>query len=275
MRWLLTSLILLLVVLGTCNRLYAQKPSSKEMAAKLANPTTAPASMTHNLDFTQFKGDQPGADDQAGFTYLFQPTIPLSSSIPRWTLRPAIPILVNQPVVESDGSWDSKFALGDIGFDLVYGTTFKSGLLLSGGVFGSMPTGSSGLSSNQWTLGPNLLVGIAKKWGLVGVLINHKFKIVGPSDPDVNVTAGGYFITFPLGDGTWQFVSTPTFSINHELEGTKLTLPVGGGVSKTLALGEDIYRVQFQYWYYVSQPDAFGPENTIRLTVTKVVNLGF
>ena len=269
--------ILLVFVVAQNNLAIGQgKPSAAEIAAKIANPTTAPAGLNHNFDFFSYSGDLPGASDQTSFTYLFQPIIPLAATVPRFTFRPALPVFVNQPVYNAEsGEFESEFALGDVGFDLIYGTTWKSGFLLSGGVLGSMPTATGDkVSTGQWTLGPNMLIGIAKKWGVIGALVGHKWGIAGPGTA-ANQTVASVFITFPFADGTWQITSLPIISANHNIEGEKWSIPVNLGVAKTLVLGDQIFRVNVGYSHFLVTPELFSPESSVRLTITKVINLNF
>jgi len=272
-----TVLILITISLISYSQLaFGQaEPTPAEIAAKMANPTTVPAQMVNNFDFKQYQGSLAGASDQTGFSYLLQPVFPLSSKSTRFTLRPAIPVLFSQPVYDADNSeWNSKFALGDIGFDLVYGTTFKSGFILQGGLVGSMPTATGGLGSGQWQLGPNVLFGVAKKWGVVAALVNHKWNVYGPG-ANTSVTAGSVFVVIPVGDGSWQITSLPIISYNHNLEGEKWTLPVTLGFGKTTILGGGIFRLLAEASYYVLSPDVFGPKSQIRFTVAKVINNPF
>ena len=90
--------LILLITIGLLSSLvFGQgKPTAAEIAAKMANPTTVPAQMVHNFDFKQYQGSLPGASDQTAFSYLLQPVFPLSSKPTRFTLRPAIPLLLSQ-----------------------------------------------------------------------------------------------------------------------------------------------------------------------------------
>ena len=102
--------------------------------------------------------------------------------------------------------------LGDISFDLVYGTTFKSGLILSGGILGSIPTATGDyLPSKQLQLGPNALIGIAKKFGVIGVLGGHKWGVTGPGTK-VSSTVITVLIVIPVGDRTWQINSLANYN---------------------------------------------------------------
>lgn len=53
------------------------------------------------------------------------------------------------------GFEDAGFNLGEIGFDAAIGNSFSNGLVLVGGVVGTMPTATDDdLGRDQWLLGP-------------------------------------------------------------------------------------------------------------------------
>ncbi len=256
--------------------LAGERSEAAEMAEKLANPTSAVGQLANNFDFIEFEGNLPGADNQRGWTYLFQPVLPFpQESGKNLLLRPAFPLVFKQPVFDTaSGEFDDEFALGDVGFDFVYGGTSKSGLLTSYGIVGSIPTATDdAIGADQWTLGPEVLVGVAKKWGILGVLVGHRWDVLGNDERDTNLTSGQYFYAFPILDRTWQIGAGPAWSYNHELTGEKWTLPVGIGINKTLTLNGKTWKLFAQYWNYVKTPDAFGPDEQIRFTITKVVDL--
>ena len=116
--------------------------SASELANKLANPTAALGSMANNLIYTTFDGDLPDADQQSAWTYLFQPVLPFPlASGANILFRPAFPVHLDTPVPKTDGGFESKgVALGDIPFDLAYGKTFENGIILLGGLAGTLPT---------------------------------------------------------------------------------------------------------------------------------------
>ncbi|MBW2388308.1 MAG: hypothetical protein JRG89_07700 [Deltaproteobacteria bacterium] len=261
----------------------AEKPAKKsaaEIAQELSNPTTAVASITSNLNFTEFDGDLPGADGQRGWSYLLQPSIPFPQGNGKNVLfRPAITIFGKQPVPDGGGGYKDRFELGDIGFDLAYGGVFGNlgklgGLLLLGGMVGSIPTATDdSVGTDQWHLGPEALVGMIGKWGVAGVLVSHQWGLENDDDLRTNITGGQYFVAIPILDKTWQLFTSPTFSYNHELDGEKWTLPVGGGLSKTTIIDGRVWKFSFQYWNYVKSRDDFGPEHLIRFTIAPVIDL--
>lgn len=109
--------------------------------------------------------------------------------------RPAIPVIFDSPVPKIDGGYESKgVELGDIPFDFAYGKTFKNGLMLLGGLAGTLPTATDdALGKDQWLLGPELLFGYIQKWGAVGALVNHQWNVAGDDDMDTSITGGQYF----------------------------------------------------------------------------------
>jgi hypothetical protein len=171
-------------------------PSADEVAAQLANPNTPLASLTFKFQFRTFQGDLPKSDDQEGTTLLFQPTMPFSlPNKDRILFRPAIPLLIDQPVFDADElDFDSHFGLGDISFDLAYARTTKTGILLAGGFIATIPTATKDeLGPDRWTLGPELLLGKITKSYVLGAFPNHQWDVGGSGEADINLTSGQVF----------------------------------------------------------------------------------
>lgn len=250
-------------------------PTAEEMANKLANPTTAVSSLGNSLDYTKYKGNLPGASDQSGWSYLFQAGFPFpQESGANILFRPAIPVLFNRPVPTTTGFEDVGVELGDIGFDLAYGKTFDSGLIALGGVVATMPTATDKRAGgDQWLLGPEAVLGVAKKWGVVGALLSHSVDVGGSNKTDTKITGGSYFYAFSLGGGL-QLASAPNFSYNHNApSGDEWTFPLGVGLAKTQIIKGRPWKMQVQYWNYIESPDAFGPKHLLRFTISPVVSL--
>jgi len=189
--------------------------------------------------------------------------------------RPAIPVVLKAPLVQSNGTFrDSDVELADIGFDLAYGVTTKKGILALGGLFGSLPTATDdAVGSDQWRFGPEVLTGVIRKWGILGLLINHQWDVGGSNSTPTSITGGQYFYAIGLGGGK-QLSAGPKFSYNHNAaSGNKTTIPLGIGLSQTKIFKGRPWKFSLQYWYYVESPDLFGPKHTIRLSVAPVVQL--
>ena len=254
----------------------AAQPSAEEMAQKLANPTNPIMTIGNNFDYVTFKGDLPGAEEQSSLRYLFQTVFPFKLSDGNGTvfIRPAIPVFFNEPVPTGPGEWDEKGVdLGDIGFDLSYGNTTKTGWIYGGGVVGLLPTATDdALGKDKWALGPEALFGKIGKWGAALALVTHQWDFAGSGDADINVTSLTYVYAFAMGGG-WQISAAPVITYDHEAASDDaLTLPLGIGIAKTAIIKGRPWKFQVQYWNYVEGNTAFQPEHLVRFSVSPVVS---
>ncbi len=257
----------------------AATPSAEEIAAELSNPNTALGTLNTNFDYITYDGDLPGANDQSAFKITFQPSLPYPlGGGTNFFVRPAIPIIIDQPVPEPGGGFKSKgVELGDIGFDASLGFSFKKegGLnVVIAGMAGTLPTATDdALGLDQWLLGPELGFFMVRKWGVIGIIVSHQWDVAGEDSFDTSITGGQYIYNFNLGGG-WQLFSGPTWSYNHEADSDNAwTLPAGIGIARTAILKGRPWKFSVQYWNYVKSPDAFGPEHQVRFTVGPVVSL--
>jgi len=251
-------------------------PSAQDIANELSNPNSSLGTMNFNFDYIKFKGDLPGASSQRAQRITFQPSLPYKlSETTSLFIRPAIPIIVDQDVPNRNGGFDSKgVELGDISFDAALTKALPGGVVLLGGLAGTLPTATNdALGLDQWLLGPEALVAVVRKWGVAGLLVNHQWDVAGEDDYSTSITGGQYFYSFNLGDG-WQINGSPTFSYNHKADSDNAwTLPVAAGLSKTTIIAGRPWKFSLQYWHYIESPDTFGPDNQIRFTVSPVVAL--
>jgi len=135
--------------------------SAEETAKQLANPNTPLASLTLKNQWTHWNGDLPGSGDIDSQTFLFQPSFPFPiNDTDSIFLRPAFPFLLDQPVVDSTGNVRTESGFGDMGLDLAFGRTSKTGVLTAVGIVAGIPIGSPSLSGDTWTVGPELFYGI-------------------------------------------------------------------------------------------------------------------
>lgn len=251
-------------------------PSAAEVAAALSNPNTNMGSMNFQFDYIAYSGDIPGAGSAEAWRMLWQPSLPYAiSESTNLFMRPAIPVVFNQDVPQPGGGFHSKGVdLGDIGFDASLARTLPGGIVLLGGVAGTLPTATDDdLGLDQWLLGPEAAVAIVRPWGVAGVLVSHQWDVAGEDAYDTSITGGQYFYAFNLADG-WQLNSSPAFSYNHEASsGNRWSFPLGIGASKTVILGGRPWKFGLQYWHYIESPDAFGPDYQLRFSVSPVVEL--
>ena len=250
-------------------------PSAAEIAAELSNPNTAMGTMNFFYDYTSIQGDLNGADSADSSRLTFQPSLPYPlTETANFFFRPLFPLILKQDVPDVDGFTENTFEFGDITYDLAVFNSAPNGFVYGGGVAGLMPTATDdSVGTDQWLIGPEVLLAVTKSWGVLGIIASHQWDVGGGSDIYTSVTGGQYFYSFNMKDG-WVVSAGPTFSYNHEAEnGNNWTLPVGIGVSKTKIIGGRPWRFGVQYWYYVESPDDFGPQHQIRLQIGPVVKL--
>ena len=187
-------------------------PSAAEVAAALSDPNTNMGSMIFQFDYISYDGNIPGASSTNATRMLFQPSLPYKlTDTTNLFIRPAIPVIFSQDVPQQGGGFSSEGVdLGDIGFDASLGKNLPGGIVLLGGLAGTIPTATNNsLGLDQWLLGPEAAVAMVRKWGVLGVLVSHQWDIAGEDDYDTSVTGGQYFYAFNLSDG-WQINSSPT-----------------------------------------------------------------
>ena len=251
----------------------AATPSAAELAAELADPNTAVASLNFKNQFRWFEGDLPDADSQTGYTLIFQPTLPfVLPSGDKILWRPAIPLLFDQPVLDAGGGgFDGESGLGDIVFDLAYAPKTDGGLIVAYGFIMSLPTATNDLGSDRWTLGPEFLIGKATPKYVTGVFPNHQWDIGGSGNKDISLTTIQPFYTYLPGGG-WSVGTGPT--ITYDWEATQWTVPLQINAGKTVVIGGRPWKFSAELNYYVEKPDAFGPEWMLGINVAPVVKNG-
>ena len=249
--------------------------SADEAAKKLANPAGSLSSLANNLTYRTYKGDLPDADSQDSWSYTFQPVLPfpVGDKDRRIIFRPAFTVAFNQPVFEPD---EGEFRnlntnLDDLTFDLVYAgnnmKTRQEGYLWGVGLAGTVPIATNdALGGEQWRFGPELFGGVLQKWGVFGALVNNQWNLgggngePGSNDEPYSTTSAQYFYGITLGNG-WQILTAPVIMYDWKADSDEaLSLPLGTGIAKTMKIGDTTWRFQTEIWYYVEQPDSFGPE---------------
>lgn len=272
----------------------APQDDAASLAKELANPNATLGQMLFPIDYVNYGGDIPDAN-QNGFVLSFQPSLPISISEGiNLYVRPLIPVFLSQPVLGTNG-FENKGAFGNISADIAIGKTWPSKWITLVGVFGGFPTASDkALRSNQVTLGPEVMVAKLTSFGAIGVMVSQAIGVGSPNNSsssslnifthdlfaaannntkNASVTAGQYFYTVNLQKG-WQVAASPTYSYNYNgTKGNKFTLPLGTGIQKVLKFGKMPVRMGLQYWYYVASPDTFGPRHQVRFTIAPVVPL--
>lgn len=254
----------------------AQEKSADEVARELANPNNSLASLTFKNQYRWYTGDLPHADDQDNYTLLFQPVFPFtleptaSGGKANFFVRPAIPIVFDQPTFDAAKlDFDEVSAIGDIGFDIGYGVTEKTGLLWALGMVGTLPTATdSDVAGKQLRLGPEALIAKFEKWGLYGIFPSHQWNVTGWSDEYYSNSQAQLFLLLLPGGG-WNVGTTPI--MNYDWNSDDWTIPLNLTVGKTVLFGKMPVKLALEINYYVEQPDVFGPEWMVSFNITPVV----
>ena len=166
--------------------------------------------------------------------------------------RPAIPFLVDQPVPSSKNGkfdFDSVTAIGDIGYDVMYGVTEKDGLLWAWGGLGTLPTATdSDVGGVQFRFGPEILLAKFTKWGILGIFPGHQWDVAGWNDDYYNTTKTQLFLVGLPGEG-WSYGTTPT--IYYDWRGEDWTIPLHFKVGKTVIHDKIPVNYEIEINYFV------------------------
>lgn len=193
--------------------------TADQAAKELANPNTAYASLNLKLQYSS--GYDGGGDS---FSTVLQPTLPFPlANGGKVIFRPALSYMQNDFYTESmSGSTHrNQSGVSDISFDLAYAPKLEGGTIAAFGVFSSLPTGRSDLTSDQWAIGPELMYGKASGERVVGVFPHHLYGITGDGADNLNTRINKHQRSCS-GWRYWKAVG-PLAQLRHSLTiGTKI-----------------------------------------------------
>ena len=258
-----------------CTKGHAQQPverlTNDEIAKQLANPNTPLATLRLKNLYNFYDGDLPGAKDQSNYSMLFQPSFPFpvggEGDLILW--RPALPILFETPVFNpTTGGFDDKSGLGDIGMDIAYAKTSEGGILTALGMVTTVPTATNNLGSEQWLLGPEVLIGRIAETSVLGIFPSHQWSIAGEDSFETSITSVQAFATFLPGGG-WALGSAPIMT--YDWEASQWSIPLNLTVSKTVQWGGTPFKLDLTLDYFVERSDTFAKEWVLGFNVAPVV----
>ncbi|WP_428673346.1 hypothetical protein [Roseibium sp.] len=244
--------------------------STEELAQQLNNPNSPLASLTLQNITTFYSGDLPDADNQVGNTFLFQPVFPFpltDDGTRNFYVRPGFSFATDQPVPNSTGTgFTQEISLGDVGFDVAVGQSFDSGLIVVGGIQGTIPTFTT-LSGEQLRLGPEGLIAFLNKEGAIAAFPQHQWNVAG-NGPDYSTSTLELFALKFLGNG-WTAGTNPKISYDWEAE--QWTVPVNATIRKVVKFGSVPTQLTASFDYYVEKNDDFGPDFGVTFKITPTV----
>jgi len=267
MKRILATLATLTIMMNIAG---AQEKSAEEIAAELANPNTAMATLNFKNQFTIFKGDLPGAGDQDNYKLLLQPVFPFPlEDGSKIIFRPGLSLIDSQPIPDAEkGGFRNESGISDLGFDLAFAPKVDPGKLFAVGLVGSAPTGSDDLGNDLWSAGPELLFGKLTPKYVAGGLLTHQWDYAGSGDGSVNLSSLQYFYTYLPGGG-WNIGTGPTLSYDWKNE--QWTVPFQLNAGKTVILGSTPWKIGAEVNYFAEQNDALGSEWLFGINISPVI----
>jgi hypothetical protein len=133
---------------------------------------------------------------------------------------------------------------------------------------------NSALGVNKWGSGPSAafvfedLHKDTSRWEF-GAVVNNIWSFGGPpgSSDRTNQLLLNPFISYHLADG-WSVSSSPNITANWIASGEKWTVPVGGGFSKVIRLGEQPIKLALEAYYNAIRPKSDNDTWLLQATLT-------
>lgn len=202
-----------------------------------------------------------------------QPVVPFMLSKDMNLIARTIIPIINQPsfapptVCASAYGCGSTFGLGDIQEQLFFAPKTKPGELIWGiGPIFQFPTASPGaLGSGKWSVGPNIVGLIMPGHIVTGILLSQLWSVAGQANsPNISAALFQPFFNYNLKYG-WALSTSPIITANWNATQNKWAVPLGGGVSKTFKLGDQLMSLNVQYYTYVARP-VTNPQTNLKVT---------
>ncbi|VAW70376.1 hypothetical protein MNBD_GAMMA09-1417 [hydrothermal vent metagenome] len=248
------------------------KLSSDDLARELNNPNTPLAKLTIEYTTTAFDGNTPGAGNENVNVILFKPVFPFplnGDGTKNFFFRPVLAYAIEQPIFDSsEGRFKSRSGLGDMGFDLAVGQTYDSGLILVGGLQGTLPIGSDDLTGDQYRLGPEFIVSHFNASRVLAAFPAHQWDVSGGGSSYSKTTLELFALKFL--PGGWTVGTQPKMS--YDWKADQATIPLNLTVRKVVRLGNMPVQLSAGFDYYVEKNNDFGPDFGFIFSITPVVS---
>ena len=248
------------LALSTPARAQDDATKTAELAKELQNPIASLISVPiqNNWDFGI------GPADAMRYTMNIQPVIPFALS-DDWNLisRTILPVIDAE---SPTAGGDDKFGWGDTLQSLFLSPSrpTSSGLIWGAGPVLLLPTGTDGLSGDEWAAGPTAV--LLKQDGpwTRGLLANHLWSFAGHGAGSVNATFFNPWLSYTTKTST-------TFSVQAEAtydwDQSQWTVPVSAAVGQLFNPGGQPVDLSLGVRYYVEKPEG-GPEWGLFFQVT-------
>jgi hypothetical protein len=174
--------------------------------------------------------------------------------------------LINQPGSPQGGG--DTFGLGDIVTQFYFIPRSTENFAWAAGPMISFPTATEKpLGFDKWGIGPTI-EGLFKtgRWVIGGRIDNLWFVIGDARKPDAVILTIQPYINYILSDG-WYLTSSPVIQGVWYAGFEQWIVPVGGGVGKIFAIGDQKIDAHVQVFWNADKP-ANAPDWTFRLNLT-------
>lgn len=245
----------------------AQSSDTERDVTDLAKTTQNPVGDIVSVPF-QFNFNSGGAyKDQTFFNLNFQPVIPIHITR-HWTFITRTIVPINSiPTSETT----SSSGVGDIQEQTFLTPARPAKIIWGIGPAFSFPTATASPAKTGTWAGGGSAVLLAQPGPFV---LGSLFTQLSPmhdsnGDPKVNAFLWQYFVNYNFGKG-WALTTAPSITANWTAaEGQKWTIPIGGGISRTLVFNRQPMTLGFQYYYNTKRPDN-APSTTLRFVISLI-----
>jgi hypothetical protein len=243
-----------------------QPPDAEDVTA-LAKTTQNPVGDIVSVPF-QFNFNSGGAySDQTFFNLNFQPVIPIHLTPKLIYIDRTIVPIVSIPT----GNGVSSSGIGDIQVQTFFTPAHPGKLILGVGPAFSFPTATaSPAKTGTWAGGGSAVVLAMPGPFVLGSLFTQLSPMTDSGgEPKVNNFLWQYFINYNFGKG-WALSTAPSITANWDIHtGQKWTVPVGGGITRTLVFNKQPMSLGFQYYYAPVRPDN-AASSTVRFNIVLI-----
>ena len=245
--------------------------SSDDLARELNNPNTPLAKLTVEYTTVKSKGDLPDSSDQWVNVVAFKPVFPFplnEEGTRNLFIRPVLGYVVEQPVFNvGKNQFSDRSGFTDLGFDVALGNSYDNGMILVGGLQGTLPTGSDSLSGDQYRLGPEAVIAHINKSRVIAAFPSHQWDISGDG-PGYSKSRLELF-AFKFIPGGWTVGTNP--KMDYDWKNDQGTIPINLVVKKLVKVGDIPMQLSTGVNYFIEQDDDFGQDWGLEFSVTPVV----
>jgi hypothetical protein len=282
LKYIRITLILLNIYVMVPN-IYAQEAEQKNQQEALAQKLQNPLANLTIIPIMQSWGFNASQNGKTAYATTFQPVFPfnfekfniINRAIFGFGYVPGITEglqLLPQGAPEN-GMIDGTWGISDLNYSFFYSPKKVNKIAWGIGPSINFPTASDNrMGSGKWSAGPSIVMVFQKGKWTFDMVFRQTWSFAGDSQRrDVNQFVAQPLIAYSLGKG-WVASTFPTINVNWDFDkGRKLTLPLGGGITKVTIINRLPVSFALQYYYNVVRPD-LAPTSEFRFTTAFIIS---